>query len=123
MNMTQPVVITCGDESKIIRMHKNYSVRDILNDVEAAIVEMYESSEVVFQEFVECGELEIKGLPLNLQMIVFAELKDQIDGDEIFIENRDQEYPCMRLDQYLLVGPGQDICGAIQDTLNDQEDD
>lgn len=122
MDMTKTVVVKCGSDSKFVEMHKEYNVRNILNDVEAAIVEMYETSDVVFQEFVESGELEIEGLPLNLQMILFAELKDEIDGDEIFIENKNQEYPCMRLDQYLLEGPKQDICGAIQDTINYKED-
>ena len=69
-----------------IKVSNDMLVRDIIERVVTTIKSLYqEESEVVFEEFIECAEVEIEGLPLNLQVYVFARLKDEIDGDEITI--------------------------------------
>ena len=102
---TNPIVITTVDDSAVVRIHPDETVEEVLADVYAAIVDLYEKQDVVLEEFIECGELEIDGLPLNLQVLLFARLKHEIDGDEIYIEGFDGAFPTMKLMDYLESGP------------------
>lgn len=82
-----------------IKVSNDMLVRDIIERVITTIKSLYqEESEVVFEEFIECAEVEIEGLPLNLQVYVFARLKDEIDGDEITINVEGDE---LKLIDYL----------------------
>lgn len=106
MKFTQPIVITTIDgDAELIRPKPWATVDEIKWDVKAAIISMYERSEVVFEEFIECGEVQIDGLPLNMQVEIFCELKKEIDGDEIYIESPDGDFPTMKLLDYLILGP------------------
>ena len=101
-----PIVITTGDgDSRVIRTDGK-SVANVMNEVELAIQDMYRESEVCFEEFVECGELEITGLPLNIQVLIFARLKEKMDNDIVYIESPDGDFPTMKLRDYLSLGPG-----------------
>ncbi len=104
MRIQHPIVITTGDgDSKVIRTDGK-SVANIMNEVELAIQDMYRESEVCFEEFVECGELEITGLPLNIQVLIFARLKEEMDNDIVYIESPDGDFPTMKLTDYLSLG-------------------
>ena len=107
MKFTQPIVITTIDgDAELIRPKPWATVDEIKWDVKAAIIAMYERSEVVFEEFIECGEVQIDGLPLNMQVEIFCELKKEIDGDEIYIESSAMKaFPTMKLLDYLILGP------------------
>lgn len=93
------IVVKCDGDEVTIQNPQG------LEDVVDAVVSMYEDSEVVFQEFLEEGKLEIVGLTLCEQAMVFAELKKRLDGDEVTIEGHDGEYARMDLVDYLTNGP------------------
>ena len=100
-----PIIITTIDgDARVVRTNGK-DVGYVISEVKQAILDMYHDSDVVFEEFVECGELEITGLPLNIQVQIFTELKEEIDGDEIYIESPDGNFPTMKLDDYLVLGP------------------
>lgn len=100
-----PITITTIDgDARIVRTNGK-DVGYVISEVKQAILDMYHESDVVFEEFVECGELEITGLPLNIQVQIFAELKEEIDGDEIYIESPEGDFPTMKLRDYLILGP------------------
>lgn len=103
--VNNPITITTIDgDARIVRTSgKDPDV--VIEEVKQSIRDMYHQSEVCFEEFVECGELEITGLPLNIQVEIFAELKEEIDGDEIYIESQDGDFPTMKLYDYLILGP------------------
>ena len=103
--MSNPIVITTVEDSAVVRINPKESVKEILDDVYAAIVELYEKGDVVLEEFIECGELQIDGLPLNLQVQLFTRLKEEIDGDKIYIEGFNGQFPTMKLGDYLESGP------------------
>lgn len=105
MKFNSPIAITTANDSAVVRVHPEYSVQDVMNDIYAAIIELYEKSEVCLEEFIECGELQIDGLPMNLQVQLFTRLKKEIDGDEIYIEGYDGAFPSMKLSDYLESGP------------------
>lgn len=101
----KPITITTIDgDARVVRTNGK-DVGYVISEVKQAILDMYHDSDVVFEEFVECGELEITGLPLNIQVQIFTELKEEIDGDEIYIESPDGNFPTMKLDDYLVLGP------------------
>jgi hypothetical protein len=93
------IVVKCDGDEVTIQNPQG------LEDVVDAIISLYEDSEVVFQEFLEAGRLEIVGLTLCEQAMVFAELKKRLDGDEVTIEGHDGEYGRMDLVDYLTNGP------------------
>lgn len=103
--VNNPITITTIDgDARIVRTSgKDPDV--VIEEVKQSIRDMYHQSEVCFEEFVECGELEITGLPLNIQVEIFAELKEEIDNDEIYIESPDGDFPTMKLYDYLILGP------------------
>lgn len=93
------IVVKCDDESVTVQNPQG------LTDVIDAVISLYRDSEVTFQEFLEMGKLEIVGLTLCEQAMVFAELKRRLDGDEVTIEGHDGEYGRMDLVDYLTKGP------------------
>ena len=93
------IVVKCDDDSITVQNPQG------LTDVIDAVISMYRDSEVTFQEFLEMGRLEIVGLTLCEQAMVFAELKRRIDGDSVTIEGHDGEYGRMDLVDYLTKGP------------------
>ena len=100
-----PITITTIDgDARVVRTNGK-DVGYVISEVKQAILDMYHDSDVVFEEFIECGELEITGLPLNIQVQIFTELKEEIDGDKIYIESPDGDFPTMKLDDYLILGP------------------
>ena len=100
-----PITITTIDgDARIVRTNGK-DAGYVISEVKQAILDMYHGSDVVFEEFVECGELEITGLPLNIQVQIFTELKEEVDGDMIYIESPDGDFPTMKLDDYLVLGP------------------
>lgn len=104
--VNNPIVITTLDgKATVVRPQPEQSVGDIMEEVFAAIVELYEQSDVVLEEFIECGELQIDGLPLQLQVELFTRLKEEIDGDKIYIEAFEGAFPTMKLNDYLILGP------------------
>lgn len=103
--VNNPIIITTIDGGARIVKTNAKDVDVVLEEVKQAIRELYQESEVCFEEFVECGELEISGLPLNIQVEIFAELKEEIDGDMIYIESPDGDFPTMKLHDYLILGP------------------
>lgn len=104
--LNNPIVITTIDgQSAVVRPHPEQSIGDIREDIIAAIVDMYDQSDVVLEEFIECGELQIDGVPLSMQVEIFCELKDRIDGDKIYIEAWNGAFPTMELKDYLILGP------------------
>lgn len=100
-----PITITTiNGDARVVRTNGK-DVGYVISEVKQAILDMYHDSDVVFEEFVECGELEITGLPLNIQVQIFTELKEEVDGDMIYIESPDGDFPTMKLDDYLILGP------------------
>lgn len=125
MQVLTPIVITAlSGDSEVVRIGEDTSLRSILEDIKAAIVDMYDRSNAkdgfVFEEFLEKEEITITGVPLTVQVTVFAELKDQIDAEQIYIESADGKYPCMKLRDYLTVGPTDHI---INMEKGDEEND
>ena len=98
------IISTVDGDSRIVRTNGR-EVDEIIADVKAMILDMYHESEVCLEEFIECGELEIQGLPMNIQVELFCELKEEIDNDEIYIESPDGDFPTMKLYDYLVLGP------------------
>lgn len=125
MQIFTPITVTSlSGDSEVVRIGEDASLRSILEDVKAAIVVMYDRSNArdgfVFEEFLEKEEITITGVPLTVQVTVFAELKDQIDAEQIYIESADEKYPCMKLRDYLTVGPTNHI---INMEKGDEEND
>lgn len=79
------------------------TTQQIFDEVKEAVVELYRKGNECFEEFIEVGELEISGLPLNLQALLFAQLKQLIDRDTVIIHSED--FGDCSLEQYLLIGP------------------
>ena len=125
MQIFTPITVTSlSGDSEVVRIGEGASLRSILEDVKAAVVVMYDRSNArdgfVFEEFLEKEEVTITGVPLTVQVTIFAELKDQIDAEQIYIESVDEKYPCMKLEDYLTVGPTNHIINMEE---GDEEND
>lgn len=89
--------INPGDTTYVNTVGKNPV--EIYEEVKAEVKKLYQKEEDCFQEFLESGELEISGLPLNMQVLLFAELKKEIDGETVVIESK--EFGNSSIEQYM----------------------
>lgn len=79
------------------------TTKQIYDEVKDAVIKIYQRGYECLQELLEGGELEISGMPLNLQVLLFAQLKQLIDRDTVVIQSED--FGDCSLEQYLLMGP------------------
>lgn len=79
------------------------TTQQIFDEVKDAVIKIYQRGCECFEELLEGCELEISGLPLNLQALLFAQLKQLIDRDTVIIHSED--FGDCSLEQYLLMSP------------------